>query len=182
MLSLLKTEWLKIKTYRTFWAILILYAILFPVANVLIANINLQIKHADKNIETIITNYYAFPDVWRAVCYVGGYFLLLPSILIIILVTNEYAFRTHRQNVIDGWSRSEFISGKLLMVVLLAIVSTVITIIAAFILGFKYSNAGEKDFFTNFYLVGNFFIQALSYLLLAFITAIIFKRSGVKDV
>jgi hypothetical protein len=114
-----------------------------------------------------------FPDVWRAVSYVAGYFLVIPAILLIILVTNEYGFRTHRQNVIDGWSRNQFITAKLLIVLLLAILATVLTIVTAYFLGYLYTDSPMPlNIYTNFHLTGDFFIQALSYLAIAFIIAV----------
>src|SRR6185295_15403942 len=108
MYSLLKIEWQKLKTYRTFWTILLLYVVLFPVANILLADLLQKMIGSNKMTQHMIVNYFAFPHVWRAVPYVGGYFLVLPAILLIILVTNEYTFKTHRQNVIDGLSRNQF--------------------------------------------------------------------------
>ena len=141
MISLLRTEWLKIKTYRTFWAILVLYVVLFPVTNIFLANTVLDLRQSNKVTEHLITNYYSFPDVWRAVSYVAGYFLMMPAILLIILVTNEYGFRTHRQNVIDGWSRNQFITAKLLIVLLLAVLATVLTISTGYFLGYLYTDS-----------------------------------------
>lgn len=181
MYSLFKIEWLKLKTYRTFWAILLLFVVLFPVANILLANLLLKMKGANKMTQHMIVNYFAFPQVWRAVSYVGGYFLTLPAILVIILVTNEYTFRTHRQNVIDGLSRNQFVTAKLTLALLLACLSAVLVIITAFLLGYLYTEAPlPANIFTNFYLVGYFFLQTLFYLLLAFLIAMMFKRSGIS--
>ena len=44
----------------------------------------------------------------------------------IISVTNEYSFKTHRQNVIDGVTRTQFIVTKLACGVIIALASTVL--------------------------------------------------------
>jgi ABC-type transport system involved in multi-copper enzyme maturation permease subunit len=47
---------------------------------------------------------------------------LTGTILLILLVTNEFAWRTVRQNVIDGLSREEWFLGKLILVPILLVV------------------------------------------------------------
>lgn len=181
MLTLFKIEWLKLKTYRTFWTILLLYVVLFPVANILLADLQVKIIGSGKTTQHMFINYFAFPQVWRTVPHVGGYFLMLPAILLIILVTNEYTFRTHRQNVIDGLSRNQFVAAKLTVAFLLACLSAVLIIITAFLLGYLHTETPlSANIFSNFYLVGYFFLQTLFYLLLAFLIAMLFRRSGIS--
>jgi hypothetical protein len=50
---------------------------------------------------------------------------LLP-VFIIISTTNELQFRTNRQNVIDGWSRTEFYHAKWLSCLVVAVAVTVV--------------------------------------------------------
>ncbi len=59
---------------------------------------------------------YDFAHTWQTTSYVGGWLLLLPGLLLILLITNEFSFRTHRQNIIDGWARKDFYNVKLALV------------------------------------------------------------------
>jgi len=179
MFSLLKIEWLKLKSYRAFWVMMTMYVVMFPVAMVFVANFALSIKKSNMVTETIFRNYFAFPDVWQSVAFFGGFFLLLPVILLIILVTNEFTFRTHRQNIIDGWSRTEFISAKLIILVLFALIATVMVAGTSVLVGYLQTPEPLPDnIFYGFHYVPYFFLQSLLYLLVGFLIALLFKRSG----
>ena len=81
-------------------------------------------------------NPFSFPYVWSTVPYIAGILIFMPAILIITLFTNEYSFRTHRQNIIDGWSRSRFIYIKLFEIFLLNLFVTVIVVLTCLYFGF----------------------------------------------
>jgi ABC-2 type transport system permease protein len=104
-------------------------------------------------------------------------FIMFISILIIILTTNEYAYRTNRQNIIDGWNRMQFYHAKVVLVIVLSFVAT----LYLFLLGmlFGWVNSGSlRDLFSEFQQVGYFFLLSLDYLGFAVFIAIWIKRSG----
>ncbi|HEX6640048.1 MAG TPA: ABC transporter permease [Thermoanaerobaculia bacterium] len=58
-----------------------------------------------------------FPDIWSGLIGdVGPIAPFFAAILVILLVTSEFSFRTARQNVIDGLSKNAWFAGKLLLV------------------------------------------------------------------
>ena len=180
MLRNLSIEWLKLKNYRTFWILSGLYLFSIPGVNFIVFRIQQTIYEAKQSkgmVEMIVGNPpYSFPNAWHMTSYVSSYLLFIPGLLMIISVTNEYSFRTHRQNVIDGWSRRDFILTKLLLPVIAAAVSTVMVFLSATMFGFL---QGENSFSLEktiylFY----FFLQALSYTLVALLFSILFKRGG----
>lgn len=180
MLQLLSIEWLKLKSYRTFWILSILYVVSIFGANYVGFRIQQSIyeeKQAKGMAQMIIgTPPFAFPNVWHMTSYISSYLLFLPGLLIIMLVTNEYNYKTHRQNIIDGWSRREFISVKISMAAIGALVSTVIVALTALLFGFIQGSGSfstEKTSYLFYY-----FIQALSYSLVALLFAVLFKRGG----
>lgn len=185
MLHLLKIEWLKIKNYRTFWIIFILYLVSIVGANYLV-NERLNI-YFDKTIKKnptdaflkmlIGTPPFSFPQVWQMVSQVSSYLLIIPGLLTIIMVTNEYNYKTHRQNVIDGMTRQRFISSKLLLVISMAVIATAVVALTA--IGFGYN--GATPFSTDkLYYVGYAFIQFLNYCFLALLFSVLFRRSGIS--
>jgi hypothetical protein len=92
-----------------------------------------------------------------------------------MLLTNEYMFRTNRQNVIDGWSRNQFISVKLVMALIFAIVSTIIV----FFTGLGFGFASHTDFaWDGISHVGFFFLKALTYNLFAILISVLIKKTG----
>jgi ABC-type transport system involved in multi-copper enzyme maturation permease subunit len=88
---------------------------------------------------------------------------------------SEYTYRTHRQNVIDGLSREQYITAKILVIIVLALFATLTVVITAFVTGIS-SDAAIS--FKNFRYVYYFFVQAVSYLSLAFLFALLLKKSA----
>ncbi len=124
MIALLKIEWLKIRKYNTFWILSALFIVLLFTWNYLIGSGVLKLGGKDMN---LLNTNYTFPSVWENVGHWTKFFSGLLAIIIIILTTNEYQFRTNRQNVIDGWQRAQFFHAKWLIVLLLSIIVTVFT-------------------------------------------------------
>lgn len=179
MTHLLKIEWLKLKNYRTFWILSSLYLISIFGINYIVYRIQENIyeaKEAKGMAEMVIgARPYSFPHVWQMTSYVSSFLLFLPGLLMIISITNEYSYKTHRQNIIDGWSRRSFISVKLVLAVILALISTIMVFITALYFGLS---AGSSFDIEKIYYLGYFFIQTLSYSLVAVLLSIFFKRGA----
>ncbi len=171
MLPLLKIAWLKIKNYRTFWVLTGLFAVFMPLFNYLLANGVMQMGPGGINIS------YGFPTVWEFFGFVASFFVVFIAFVIVILITNEYRYRTHRQNVIDGWSRLDFFHAKVLLTVLLAVFTTIYTGIWCLIFGAGYS--GGFDLMTrNMEKLFYFFLLCLNYYGFAMMLSFLLKRSG----
>ncbi|MBS1730072.1 MAG: ABC transporter permease [Bacteroidetes bacterium] len=179
MLYNLKIEWLKIKNYRTFWILAGLFVIsIFGINYIGFAIEQETMKKAPEAGMILGTSRFLFPDVWGTIAYLSSFLLFIPGLLMIISITNEYSFKTHRQNIIDGWSRLDFIYVKLADAVILALGSTLIMFLAAF--GFGISSGGFSSLsFSGSQYVFYFFMQALSYILIALLFGVLFKRSGI---
>src|ERR1700730_13794892 len=179
MLNLLKVEWLKLKNYRTFWVLTGLYLVSIIGINFIVFRIEQKIYEAKQSkgmAEMIIGNRpYSFPTVWQMTAYVSSFLLFLPGLLMIIFITNEFSYKTHRQNIIDGWSRNQFISVKIAIAILISVLSTIMVFITAIIFGLQLKN--EFTFDKIFYL-GYFFIQCISYSLAAILIAVLVRRGG----
>ena len=177
MLHLLKIEWLKIKNYRTFWILLLISVVSVPAFNYVIYDTNNMFPKI--NGKSIIGSPFAFPDVWQTGTWNASLLLLIPAILIITLTTNEFTFKTHRQNIIDGLSRSEFINVKLLEVLILSVFMTLVVFLTC--LGFGYfANTLPPGIavFKDVRFTGFFFVEMLSYSLIAFLISMLIKRAG----
>src|SRR6476620_12789663 len=120
MLHLLKIEWLKVKNYRTFWILGGLFLLsIFGINYIAFSIHEEQSKSAMAN--AIMGSPFNFPEVWHTITYMSSFLLFIPGLLMIISITNEFSFKTHRQNIIDGLSRTQFIHVKLASVVILAL-------------------------------------------------------------
>jgi ABC-2 type transport system permease protein len=182
MLQLLKIEWLKVKNYRTFWILSALYLISIWGINYIVYVIQWKIYHDKKTGDAAKLFLggppYAFPKVWAMTAYVSSFLLFIAGLLMIITVTNEFSFKTHRQNIIDGETRTQFIVTKLVSGVVVASVSTLFVFLTAMFFGFAAESSNFS--FENFPYIFYFFLQALSYCWLAVFFSLLFKRSGIS--
>lgn len=177
MLQLLKVEWMKVKNYTTFWVLSILYLVSIFGANYISYLIWDARPKKSGDINMVIGTPFNFPDVWHMVSYISSFLMFMPGLLIIISITNEYSYKTHRQNIIDGWSRKEFIWVKMLLTVVISFVATLAVFITALSFGLYESSTAFS--LEKIQYIGFFFIQALSYCAVALLFSILFKRSGI---
>lgn len=177
MFQLLKVEWMKVKNYRTFWVLSILYLVSLFGANYIAFQFYQKAPKNDAMAKGLVGAPFDFPDVWHMVSYTSSFLMFMLGLLIIISFTNEYSFKTHRQNIIDGWSRRQYILVKSALTIIVALVATIAVFVTALLFG-MYQNAASFTF-EKIEFVGYFFIQALSYSSAALLFSLLFKRSGI---
>lgn len=176
MQSLLKIEWLKIKNYTAFKVLGIFFIVGIVLVNYIVYLVN---KKVVNNINTggLLSSFspYNFDNTWQTTSYTTGFLLILPALLLIILLTNEFTYRTSRQNIIDGWSRQQFIDVKIVMGLIMAVISTFMVIITAFFFGML---SGTDFSLNGFDHVGFFFLKSLSYNMIAVLVAVLVRKTG----
>jgi ABC-type transport system involved in multi-copper enzyme maturation permease subunit len=178
MLHLLKIEWLKVKNYRTFWILLLISVVSVPAFNYVIYD-SLDNSFPKIQGKSILGSPFAFPDVWQTVSWNSSLLMLIPAILIITLITNEFTYKTHRQNIIDGLSRGQFINVKLIGVLILSILITLVVFLTTISFGYLANKpAPGVSIFGELRYTGFFFVQMISYGLIAFLISMLVKRAG----
>jgi ABC-2 type transport system permease protein len=176
MQQLLRTEWLKIKNYSAFIVISSFFGIGVPAINYISYIFKKNVIDASDPTGFISgTSPFAFPKVWQSVSYLSGWLLLLPALLLLILMTNEFTYRTNRQNIIDGWSRQQFLNVKVVMGVLFAVAATLFVLLTAVVMG---AATGSSFSLTGFANIGYFFMKALSYNMIALLIGVLVRRTG----
>ena len=181
MLQLLKIEWLKVKNYPTFWILLGLIVISIPALNYIVFDLtdNAFPKNAKQMQQMLLGRPFSFPLVWQTTGFLSSMILFIPSLLIITLTTNEFTYKTHRQNIIDGLSRTQFILVKLVQVLLLALFCTLLQFGTTLWIGHLAAAPGEKiDQLANIHQMGYYFVEAISYVMLSFLLSILIKRAA----
>jgi ABC-type transport system involved in multi-copper enzyme maturation permease subunit len=122
---------------------------------------------------------YHFPDVWLNLVWWSGFFKVLLGIMVVISISNEYSYRTLRQNIIDGLSRWEFLLSKILTNLLLSIISVVLIFIIAAITGFIYTPEINWNYvFTDLEFYPAYLLEIFTFLSYALMLGIIIQRSG----
>jgi ABC-2 type transport system permease protein len=186
MIKLLKIEFKKILTYKIFWILTGLY-FLFLAAGLLMAEfmINNMVDNMNKRLPIPLPHItiYFFPWVWQNITFFATlrYVLIFPAIVMIILITNEFTFKTIRQNMINGMSKAEFLISKLLIIVLISVVITCMLFIGTLIIGISHTSdltfamVYEKSAF----IIG-FFITMFTFQVFALFFGFIFRNTGLS--
>lgn len=177
-LNTIRVEWLKVKNYRTFWILLGVITVCIPAFNYVIFDLT-DNSFPKMNGQNILGNPFSFPNVWSTVPYNAGILIFIPVILIITLFTNEYSFRTHRQNVIDGWSRWQFIQIKITEIFLLNLFVTCIVVLTCLYFGFlTRTSLQPKAGWEQYRFILFFFVEMLDYSLIAVLISMLIQRAG----
>lgn len=181
MLNLIKTEWLKIKDYPAFWWIICITALSYPGINYSFLSIyhNITAKQSMQGqiVKALLGNPFSFPEAWHTVAYFSSMFIFIPAIVVIMLITNEYTYKTNRQNIIDGWSRQQFMWSKFISVVIITVIVSVIYFIIALIIGSSNTDATTVNKWEQLYYVLLFAFQTFAQLSIAFLIGLLVRKS-----
>jgi ABC-2 type transport system permease protein len=182
-LYLLKIDLKKLTGYRTFWVVCGLYFLTlgFSTATGMEFLKWLARTFEDFGSELNINRIplYHFPDVWLNLIWFSGLFKVVLAIMTVISITNEYTYRTLRQNIIDGLSRWEFLKTKILTNLLLSIMSVVMIFVIAFTTGLIYSPEVTWTYvFTDIEFLLTYFLEIFAFLSYALMLGILVQRSG----
>jgi len=180
-MKVLRTEWLKIKSYPAFWGIMIMTALSYPGINYIFWGIYKDIttrkNQAGQIAKLLLGNPFAYPETFHTTAYFSSFFVFIPAIVVIMLVTNEYTYKTHRQNIIDGWSRNQFLLSKFFDVLIITLMVTVLYLSIAIVIGIIASPNSKISMWSNFDYVGYFALQTFSQLSIAFMVGFLVRRS-----
>ena len=183
MLHLLKIDLKKMTSYRTFWVICGLYFLTlgFGAASGMefLKWLAGMIEGFGQKINIDRIPLYHFPDVWLNLIWMGGWLKIVLGIMVVISITNEYQYRTIRQNIIDGMSRWEFLFSKILTNVLLSLMSVVMIFVIGLVTGMIYSPTLElKYIITDLEFFPAYFLEIFFFLSYALMLGILINRSG----
>jgi hypothetical protein len=182
MLRLLKIDLLKNKSYKAFIILVALYFISLGATTASGMEFLkwLQRLGADfDGFDIMRVPLYHFPDIWHNLSYVGTFFKFILSIVVIISITNEFSFKTVRQNIIDGFDRKDFLTSKILTIALLSLSATVFLFLIGLITGLIYTPPEDMRFiFKDTEFILGFGLETFAYLLFALLVGTLVQRSG----
>lgn len=184
MIHLLQTEWLKMRKYRAFWWMTGIIALSYPGVNYIFYQIYTEVISKEGSttaamVKMLVGNPFTFPEVWHTVAYASSIFIFIPSIVVIMFITNEYTYKTHRQNVIDGWSRKQFLTSKFIDVLLICVLVTLLYVLVALVIGYVNKTEASGSVWEGANYIGLFALQAFSQLSIAFLIAFLARKAFV---
>ena len=187
ILHLLKIELKKLVHYRSFWVVCGLYFLTLGMTTATGMEFLKWLVSMGAQFGTQINitriPIYHFPDVWQNLTYVSGLFKVILAFMVVISITNEFTYRTVRQNVIDGLSRAQFLISKVLINILLSAMSAVMVYTIALVTGLIYTpHLYLADIFTDFQFFFAYFLEVFSFLSFALLLGISIQRAGLTIV
>jgi hypothetical protein len=122
-------------------------------------------------------NPFTFPEVWHTVAYASSFLVIIPAIVVIMFISNEYTYKTHRQNIIDGWSRNQFMTAKMVDVFLVSVVVTMVYVAIALLIGFTNEEEATGGIWGKANYIYLVMLQLFAQLSLAFLVAFFLRRA-----
>lgn len=183
LLHLLRIDLKKLTSYRTFWVVCGLYFVTLGVATAsgmeFLKLLARTFEDFGQELNTKRIPLYHFPDIWLNLIWFSGWFKVVLAIMVVISVTNEFAYRTLRQNIIDGLSRWQFLLSKILTNILLSAMSVIMIGVIALATGLIYSpSAAYANILTDMEFLPAYFLEVFFFLSYALMISILIQRSG----
>ncbi|MDR0754779.1 MAG: ABC transporter permease [Prevotellaceae bacterium] len=175
MLRLLKIEWNKIYNYKTARIFIIIYFALLASMGYLVTVIKPSVDNMSFDLAQL--GAYIFPYVWQNITYFADFGSIFLGVIIITNITNEYSYRTIKQNLIDGLTKKEFLLSKLSVSLIFAVLSTVIVFFACLLLGLAYTQNPVSIFHGAEFILG-YFLKISVFFLFCTLLAFWIRRSG----
>ncbi|UOU98123.1 hypothetical protein MUU74_16720 [Chryseobacterium daecheongense] len=175
MLKLLKLEYYKNLNYRPFKVFTILYFTIL-IALLFIGLVDLKILGNPINLKE--QGIYNFPEIWNFTTWIVALLKIFLGLIIVFSISQEFSNRMFKQNTIDGLSRKEFISSKLLTITIFTIVSTLIVFVITMFLGYKYSKVTDSaKVFEEMFFIGNYFLKLFTFFCFLMFLSVLLRKS-----
>jgi len=176
MLRLLNIELQKLRYNRSAKVISIIYFVLITFI-ALISSIEFSLGSV--NFRVADQGIFNFPFIWHFNTYIAAILKIFLAIVIVSMMSNEYSYRTLKQNLIDGLSKKEFVLSKFLTVIGFALISTLFVFIVSLILGLSFSDYTEIGIiFSDMEYLLAYFIKLVGFFALCLFLGVLVKRSA----
>jgi ABC-type transport system involved in multi-copper enzyme maturation permease subunit len=143
----------------------------------LIASIKFKIGNFELQIAE--QGIFNFPYIWHFNTYIAAILKFFLAIVIVSMMANEYSYGTLKQNLIDGFSKKEFIQSKFITVLVFALASTVFVFIMSLILGLSFSSYNEIDIiFSDLEYILAYFLKLTAFFSFCLFLGILVKKSA----
>lgn len=172
MIRLLKIELQKIIPYLPFKILLALFIALPALIYYAAGDATITIQNREVGLQG-----KEFPNLWYYLTLAMSFYHLLLGVIVMMLVTNESGFRTLRQNIIDGLSRTEILSSKLLVIATLSLVATLWTFICGIAFGIANTDALTLGMITEkLHFLAAYWLQSIGYMTAALFVGLTIQK------
>lgn len=175
MKKLLKIESVKVLNYASFKIIIALHFFLF----LLVIFITSRIEFSVPGFK--MENLFQFPHIWETFSWIASWFNLLLAIILMVLIGNEFSFRTFRQHIITGLSRNDLILGKGIIILIVAIYGVLLVFLTTTVVGIIFTRGLTFSIiFEKSTILAVYFIQAIGYMTAGFFIAVLLRNTALS--
>lgn len=183
MLRLFKIEMTKLWSTRYFKVLSILWLLAFltiPIATWGVLQwMDSLLEATNVKIMPSQLPFFDFVDLWQNLTYCYKWVTVFICFSMVISVTNEFSYKTVRQNVIDGLSRKELWLSKILLMLGLSLVATGMVFVLGLVTGYALSPVtGISYVVRNIEFLGAYFFHVFMYMSFCFFVSVLIKRAG----
>ncbi|RYJ41788.1 ABC transporter permease subunit [Flavobacterium beibuense] len=176
MKRLLTIELQKLWKNRSSKVLIITYFVLLSflafISSIKITLFGAEIKLADQGV-------FDFPYIWHFNFFIAAILKIFLALIIVSMMSNEYTYGTLKQNLIDGLSKKEFLTSKVLTVLLFSAASTVFVFIVTILLGYSFSSYTEASIvFSEMGYVFTYFLKLVAFFCFCLFAGVLIKRSA----
>ncbi len=176
MLRLLNIELHKLKYSRSVKIISIVY---FSLICFIALIVSIEFNFGGVKFRVADQVIFNFPFIWHFNTWVAAWLKLFLAVVIVSIVSNEYSYKTLKQNLIDGLSKKEFLASKFLTVILFSVVSTIFLFLVSLLLGLIFSDYTEIGIiFSDLEYLFAYFLKLICFFSFCMFLAIWVKRSA----
>lgn len=179
MKLLLELEWAKTRKYRTFWVFIILFALTLAGVNGILYVAQERLRSASAGQADF--GLFGPERLWSTTAWASGFSVLVLGLLVIVLLTNEFVYKTHRQQVMEGLPRSGFVTAKWLTTAILGVYAWVLYVVVTILLGLK-SGVSFAEMASGSRFAAFFLLKIAVSLSVAFMWGLWLKRAGLAIV
>lgn len=184
MLHLLSIEFKKVQKYKTFWILIGLLFLMMVLVFLGVQGFLDEVVDSSKRNSPVALpqiSIYTFPDIWHNMTFLAGYFRPILGIVTIILISNEFHYKTIRHNIINGLSRSNFFMAKVYMLLSISIVFVLLLFLSGTILGLINTPQTTFSLFTEkMHFVGGFLLETVFYIAFVLFLSLLLKKAGLS--
>ncbi len=176
MYRLLKLEYLKNLSYRPFQIFSFLYFFIL-IALLFIGLVDIKITD-NFSINLKEQGIYNFPEIWNFTTYIVALLKIFLGLILVFSISQEFTNRMFKQNTIDGLSRKEFITSKLLTITIFTTISTIIVFLITLFIGYNYSKTTDTALvYKEMFFIGNYFLKLFAFFCFLMFLSILLRKS-----
>ncbi len=176
MFKLLSLEWKKFRKNSVVQMLLWIFVIFFP--SLIFIGKNKDLFENNPLISS--ADIFAFPGVWKWLGWDGNWMVFFAlGFLMVYVISIEMSYKTMRQNIITGLTRTEYFLSKLYVLLVFSLFATILYAIVGLIIGYVHTDDATFSMaMDNNWAIPRYFLMCVAYLSFAMFIGFTIKNSG----